>query len=56
MKKSIIILLVIIIVFSFSSCETVPEPQIKEGEFPFEIVYEIDGEASNWKEMDGVAV
>ena len=44
MKKSIIILLVIIIVFSFSSCETVPEPQIKEGEFPFEIVYEIDGE------------
>ena len=44
MKKNVIILLVIIIVFSFSSCETVPEPQIKEGEFPFEIVYEIDGE------------
>ena len=44
MKKSIIILLVIIVVFSFSSCETAPEPQIKEGEFPFEIVYEIDGE------------
>ena len=44
MKKSVIILLVLMIVLSFSSCENVPEPQIKEGEFPFEIVYEIDGE------------
>ena len=44
MKKSIIILIVLIIALSFSGCENVPEPQIKEGEFPFEIVYEIDGE------------
>ena len=44
MKKSIIILLVLIITFGCSSCQNVPEPQIKEGEFPFEIVYEIDGE------------
>lgn len=44
MKNSIIILLVLIITFSCSSCQSVPEPQIKEGEFPFEIVYEIDGE------------
>ena len=44
MKKSVIILLVLMIVLSFSSCENVPVPQIKEGEFPFEIVYEIDGE------------
>ena len=44
MKKSIIILLVLIITFGCSSCQNVPEPQVKEGEFPFEIVYEIDGE------------
>ena len=31
-------------VLIFSSCEYVPEPEIKEGEFPFEIVYEKDGE------------
>ncbi|MBE6639642.1 MAG: hypothetical protein E7616_09395 [Ruminococcaceae bacterium] len=28
---------------SFLGCQNAPEPQIKEGEFPFEIVYEIDG-------------
>ncbi len=44
MKKIIVILLALIFVFSFSGCENVPEPKIKEGEFPFEIVYEIDGE------------
>ena len=44
MKKIIVILLTSIIIFSFSSCQNVPEPQIKEGEFPFEMVYEIDGE------------
>ena len=44
MKKIIVILLTSIIIFSFLSCQNVPEPQIKEGEFPFEMVYEIDGE------------
>ena len=44
MKKIIVILLTFIIIFSFSSCQNVLKPQIKEGEFPFEIVYEIDGE------------
>ena len=44
MKKIIVILLTSIIIFSFSSCQNVPEPQIKEGEFPFEMVYEIAGE------------
>ena len=44
MKKIIVICLISIIIFSFSSCQNVPEPQIKEGEFPFEMVYEIDGE------------
>ena len=44
MKKILVILLVLMFVFGFSSCKNVPEPQIKEGEFPFEIVYEIDEE------------
>ncbi|WP_407453779.1 hypothetical protein [Methanobrevibacter sp.] len=29
---------------TFSGCEDVPKPQITESEFPFEIVYEIDGQ------------
>lgn len=44
MKKYFLALLVIFVVFSFSSCASVPSPQITEAEFPFEIVYEIDGE------------
>ena len=44
MKKIVAILILSVIVLSFSSCQNSPEPQIKEGEFPFEIVYEIDGE------------
>ena len=44
MKKITVILLTLIFVFGFSGCENVPEPEIKKGEFPFEIVYEIDGE------------
>lgn len=44
MKKIVVILLALIFVFSFSGCKNVSEPEIKEGEFPFEIVYEINGE------------
>ncbi len=44
MKKIIAILFSLFIVLSFSGCGYEPTPQIKEGEFPFEIVYEIDGE------------
>ncbi len=56
MRKIIALLLCLIfIVFSFSGCKAFffgaaadapepPEPRIKEGEFPFEIVYEIDGQ------------
>lgn len=44
MEKIVAILILSVIVASFSSCQNSPEPQIKEGEFPFEIVYEIDGE------------
>jgi len=43
MKKIIVMLLSLIIILSFISCQNVSEPQIKEGEFPFEVVYEIDG-------------
>ncbi len=43
MKKIVTILIALITVLSFSGCQNVSEPQIKEGEFPFEIVYEIDG-------------
>ena len=43
MKKIVAILIALITLLSFSGCQNVPEPQIKEGEFPFEIVYEIDG-------------
>ena len=43
MKKIVSILIALITLLSFSGCQNVPEPQIKEGEFPFEIVYEIDG-------------
>ncbi len=44
MKKFVAILFILIIVVTLSSCQNIPEPQIKEKEFPFEIVYEIDGE------------
>jgi hypothetical protein len=43
LKKIVAVLIALITVLSFSGCQNVPEPQIKEGEFPFEIVYEIDG-------------
>lgn len=44
MKRIVAILLALIGVLCFSGCQYVSKPQIKEGEFPFEIVYEIDGE------------
>lgn len=44
MKKIILMFLSSLLVFSFSGCGYVPKPQITKGEFPFQIVYEIDGE------------
>ena len=44
MKKIVVMLLVLVIILNFSGCQNVPKPQKTEGEFPFEIVYEIDGE------------
>ena len=44
MKKILFILLSISMTFSFFSCASVPSPRVTEAEFPFEIVYEIDGE------------
>ena len=44
MKKILVLLLVFVILFCTTSCQNVPEPQVQKGEFPFEIVYEIDEE------------
>ena len=44
MKKILILLLVLVVLICVTSCQNVPRPQIQEEEFPFEIVYEIDGE------------
>lgn len=44
MKKITATLLALTALLSFSGCQNISEPQIKEAEFPFEIVYEIDGE------------
>ena len=44
MKKIFCVLLLISIVFSISSCTSIPSPKVTKAEFPFEIVYELDGE------------
>ena len=44
MKKFIATLFSLLMILRFSSCASVPYPQVTEGEFPFEIVYEMDGE------------
>ena len=44
MKKIAFVLFSILVILTFSACSSIPEPQITKAEFPFEIVYEIDGE------------
>ena len=44
MKKLFLILLSISLILSFASCESVPTPSITQAEFPFEIVYRLNGE------------
>ena len=44
MKKILFALVSLFTIISFASCEKVPAPQITEAQFPFEVVYEIDGE------------
>ena len=44
MKKIFSVLLLLFILTSLSSCQGVPTPAITQAEFPFEIVYEKNGE------------
>ena len=44
MKRIISILTLMFVLLSFSACAHIPAPEITKAEFPFEIVYEIDGE------------
>ena len=44
MKKIFSVLIFLSLILSLTSCSTIPSPQITEAEFPFEIVYEVDGE------------
>ena len=44
MKKIILALISLSLLLSLMACEHVPEPRITKSEFPFEIVYELDGE------------
>ena len=46
MKKIVVIMLSLIFVFSLAGCqkEYEPEPQIKDGEFPFVVQYTLNGE------------
>ena len=44
MKKILFILGLMLLIGSISACSSVPSPQITYAEFPFEIVYEIDGQ------------
>ncbi len=44
MKRLVALLLSVFVTLSVASCSRVASPTIKEAEFPFEIVYEIDGE------------
>ena len=44
MIKIIAILISLWMILSLPGCASLPSPQVTEGEFPFEIVYEIDGE------------
>ena len=45
MKKITLILLSLLLVLSLASCKNPPAPQIKEAEFDFQLVYELNGEA-----------
>ena len=44
MKRFLHLLFAFLLVFSLTACQTIPAPQITKAEFPFEIVYELDGE------------
>ena len=44
MTRIILALISLSLLLSLMACEHVPEPRIKKAEFPFEIVYELDGE------------
>ena len=44
MKKILLVLISLVLVFNLSACERVPTPRVTHGEFPFELVYEINGE------------
>ena len=44
MKKVFLIIFCILMILSLLSCEKVPAPEVTQAEFPFEIVYEKDGE------------
>jgi hypothetical protein len=44
MKRLILALISLSLLFSLAACERVPEPRVERAEFPFEIVYEIGGE------------
>ena len=44
MKRPILAIISLSLLFSLAACERVPEPRVERAEFPFEIVYEIGGE------------
>ena len=45
MKKLLLLLVSILLAVGLSSCASVPMPEVTQGEFPFEIVYEKNGES-----------
>lgn len=50
MKRIVSAVILLVIIFSLSACKHVPTPQITNAEFPFEIVYEVDGEVITLKD------
>ena len=44
MKRKISAFILLLILLNVSACTHIPSPEITKAEFPFEIVYEIDGE------------